>query len=399
MRTDSTNLYRFRLGATLIRRTHAIWLFLFIFFIPFTLLGLILVSIIPNADSLSAAWESFLVEFNKDFQLKSHLIVFAIITLLGIIIIWRQSQAYIRFHLQGIEIYIPKWLGLELLGLSTGHWKIRWSAIRTVKLLTNKSAGPVAQRLAGYRLIIETDKEQIKLSPFPWLLRNYHDHRLTWRQLHRTGNADLSKMIETSPLVRALQQRGIKVVNEFSSDTQQQSLTSVGFDITQHKGMKIQLILMSCVGLYAFIDGLFLGNFKPLESVPLEPFIVGAISSLILVVLLSRSAPKLESSVVGFLTVAIFTASIYPGLLRVNALSAESQHITYIAEDFGVFKPSTESDLPKLNLSNLDLHEYWEQYPPGTEHEFILQRGIGGFYQVDLDTLYTKTRSFYLNEK
>ena len=397
MHTTSNNLYQFRLGTTLIRRSHAIWLFLFIASLPFCMLALITLSVAADADSINAAWEGLLVELNEDTNVKFHLIAFAIITLCGIPFILGQRRARIQFWKQGIEIDIPKWLGLGLIGLTTGHWKIRWNDIRKVRLLPNKNAGPVAQRLSGYRLIIETDTAQIKLSPFPWLLRRYHDHRLTWRQVYRANDSDLKKLIEQSPLIRALKQRGIEVTDETELDSHQQNSAATEFDLTQHKGLKTQLILMACLGIYAFIDGLLLGNFKPLESVPLSPFVIIAIASIALAYSLTKGAPKIEGSVVGFLTVAVFIAATYPGLLRINAISAESQQISYIAVDTGIFEPSA-GDYPKLILNDLDIYEYWEQYPPGTEHEFTLQRGIAGFYQVDLNPLYAQTRSFYIDK-
>lgn len=92
--------------------------------------------------------------------------------------------------------------------------------------------------------------------------------------------------------------------------------------------------------------------------------------------------------------VAALTAAIYPGILRYNAMTADPQQVQYRAVGEGQFE-STIPGFPEIDLRKLNVPEYWSEYPEGSEHEFDLMRGNGGFYQVDLRPVFARTREFY----
>ena len=344
-------------------------------------------------ESVGTVWKELFLNFGEDVESLTKFLVLLVMALIAVLLLWLQGRAYLRLSAQGIEVYLPKWTGLGVLGLSTGHWAIRWSEIRKVSLLPGKPVPQLAQKVSGCRLVIETDNRVLRLSPFLWVLHRGVDHRLSWRQISSRPSPDVANLIKASPLIRALQQRGITVADEVGVPKEQRSL---GFDLTQHKGMKVQLVLMVCLGLYALIDGLFLGHFKPLESLPITPFVIVALAGGVLVVCLGRRAPLMEAIVVGMFTVGVLVSAVYPGMLRINAMTADAQYVTYTALGDGHFESESEY-LPRLDLSTLKVHEYLEQYPEGAEHEFLLQRGVAGFYQLDLKAFYDKTRAFYSN--
>ena len=389
--------YRFRLGASLIRRSCALSFSFLLLILPLAILAVVLFIVTSNAEPMSVVWGEFLQQVKEGSSFQSQLLLLLVMIVLGVIFLWVNSRAYIRLGLQGIEGYVPKWTGSGLTGVTTGHWQIRWGEIRAVSLVPSKCKGKLAQRISLYRLVIETDVGVIRLSPFFWVLCNGLDHRLTWRQALSSANGDAVDLIENSPLLSALRERGIKFLSESDSGAEQLLGAPLGFDLTKHRGMKAQLVIIAFVGLYILMDGLFLGNFKALEPLPVWPFLATALGSLSLVFMLTRGVPIAERAIVGLLTATLLTSAVYPGLLRVNAITAESQRIAYVAVGLGKFEAKKEG-LPALDLSDIQIKEYWKQYPPGAEHSFLMQRGIAGFYQVNLNELYAESRDFYRNQ-
>lgn len=146
-------------------------------------------------------------------------------------------------------------------------------------------------------------------------------------------------------------------------------------------------------GIYALIDALFIQPYLPLETLPTAPFLlVGALAAFA-AWKLGQGAPRLERSIVGFLSVAACVAATYPAMLRLNAATAPAEAIPYVSLG-GLFGPDGER-LPAVDLSGLGVPEYWAEYPPGTRHEFTLIKGSAGFYQLDLAPVYDRTRRFY----
>ncbi|MDZ7811454.1 MAG: hypothetical protein U5L11_17155 [Arhodomonas sp.] len=142
------------------------------------------------------------------------------------------------------------------------------------------------------------------------------------------------------------------------------------------------------------MDGLFLGQRQPLESVPVIPFVLAAVLAVAMVHRLGEGAPATERVAVGALTVAALVAAIYPGMLRFNAATAEPWVIGYEVVAPGRFQDPS-GRFPEVDLSGKDLDEYWAEHPEGSVHEFRLFRGSAGFVQLDLRPLYEKTRAFY----
>jgi hypothetical protein len=399
MHTDSSSrsltgrTLEFRIGSSLLRRSHAHWLNFLAMGLSLAMVAIVgFLTMNPHGGTLHAhdVWKKLLLQMDKDPGMKWHFVVFAVIVPLGMAAMWMQRLAYIRLTAHGIEGYIPRWTGLARRNLTTGHWKVLWGSIRSARLEPGKPMPQLMHQLAGYRLVLETDRGQIRLSPFFWIMRNGPDHRLTLRQTLNAKNIQAADLVMRAPLIKSLQQRGIDFVEAAGAA----AAGPVGFDLAKHRGLLIELVLFFGAGLYALVDGLFIAAFKPLETLPLLPFLVIAVVALVTVSILGRGAPTLERSVVGIITVVALTAAVYPGLLRVNALSAEPQSITYKAVAAGRFEP-LDRELPAIDLTGLHVDEYLAQYPPGKEHEFRLLRGVSGFYQLDLRPFYAQTREFY----
>jgi hypothetical protein len=383
----------FRLGATLLRGSHVYWLVMLLLGIPL-LLVLAVAYIIAVDRGATANFQEILLSFWNSPKPGSSMQLWLLVILIpvGLLMLVLHRFTYIRIASDGMEGYIPGLLGQGIIGLSTGHWRIPWGSIRSVHLLPPKKwTKKPAFDLKAYRLVIETDREQIRLSPFPWVLRDAPDHRLSLRNASRMKGFDATEVIERAPLIRALRARGI----EFSTTPPAAENTiPAEYDLAKHRGLVLQLVLFFAAGLYALIDGLVFDTYKALEPLPVGPFVLVGLTGAAIALVLGRGAPPAERAIVGALMVAALTAAVYPGLLRFNALTAEPQQVPYRAVSIGRFE-SMESGFPDMDLRGLDIDKYWLQYPEGMEHPFVLLRGEGGFYQLDLAPLYQRTRDYY----
>ena len=91
---------------------------------------------------------------------------------------------------------------------------------------------------------------------------------------------------------------------------------------------------------------------------------------------------------------AAFAAALYPGLLRVNQLTDGEglKPQQYRLEDYVLLK-ALDAQLPDLLF--IDYHEYWQQFPRGSQHEFLMRKGALGFHQVDMGPVHERMREFY----
>lgn len=393
---DSRTLL-FRRGASAVRGTQLMWSMGLLLAIPLLAVIVIFLTLTAHDGTTHASdvWDALLRQVHKEPRLRWYAWAFAVAAPLAVIPLWLQRLAYLRLSPNGIEGYLPKGTGLGMRGFTTGHWRILWDSIRSARVIPAGAMSQLAPRLAAFQLVIETDRDQIRLSPYFWVPREGSDHRITLWQLLRLTATDADGLIENAPLIEALRRRGIDIASDSVAPS---TATPTGYDLGRHRGLIVQLVLFSTFGLYALIDGLFIGAFRPLEPMALAPFAATAAIGIAVVAVLGRGAPKLERAVVGLLTVATMTAAVYPALMRINALTAEPHVVTYHSVTIGRFDPPT-NDLPRIDLRDLRIGEYWAQYPSGAEHDFHLIRGLAGFYQVDLDPLFVRTREFYTDNR
>lgn len=378
---------------SLLRRSDTYWMLAVIVAIPLILLILALLLAIAISDDISnfseamaSAWDSLNEGDSLDWRvwLAIALVPFAVIVLMI------QRASYLKVTDIGMEGYLPRWLGHGFFGLSTGHWKIGWDSVRAIRLLAGKPRGNPAADIAGYRLTIDTGREQIILSPFPWIQTGGPDHRLSVSEMRRAKALNVGGVIERAPLVGILKDRGFEVAT-VAADAEE---AASGFDLAKHPGMVVQLSLLAVFGLYAVLDAFFLGSFMPLEPLPAGPFVGATVAAALIALVSGRGAPARERWAVGMLLVVAVTGAVYPGLLRLNSMTAEPQIVTYQAVGPGQFE-SAEPGRPDLDLRKLDIAEYWAEYPPGSEYDFELLKGTVGFYQLDLSPLFARTREFY----
>lgn len=311
---------------------------------------------------------------------------------IGLAVFVIERRARLRITAAGLEADIPRWLGLGLFRQTAGHWSVRWKDVRRVRLVCAKGAPNAVQRLASYRLVIETQHGETWLAAFRWVDRGREDHRLRLRDVLAPRKLDTGVRLESAPLVRAIRTRGMPIDADAAAPA-----PATGFDLARHKGLLAQVCLFFGAGLYALIDAFFMQPYLPLGPVPLWPFaVLGAIVAFA-AWKLGQGAPGLERAAIGVITVAACVCATHPAMLRLNAATAEAETLTYISRGEGRFEST--GDLPAITFPALDIAEYWEEYPPGSRHEFTLLRGVAGFYQLDRRAFHEHTRQFYRDRR
>jgi len=393
------------LGLSLLKRSHALGLLALALGLPVAMiLPVAWYAVYRDAGTVSSA--ALLHELvagltDSDSEMRFDLWALAVATPLAVVFMAGQRLAWIHLTPIGFSAHIPRWLGLGLVGQTAGDWQVGWEEIRCVHVIPPRRKAKLrgrrgaAQRLGWYRLAVDTDRRTVRLNPFPWFVRGGPDHRLGLREISALGRADIEQALERTPLVQALRARGFEIVEAEAGTS---SAPDAGFDLARHPGMLALLAVLFAAGGYALVDIAFTGHYAPLGAIPWWPFLAVAVPAILLAEMLGRGAPRAERVAVGGLAVAALVVAVYPGMLRVNAATAEARVVEYVATAPGRFDPPIGS-LPPIDLAQPKLEDYWAQYPSGSHHPFTLLLGAGGFYQLDLAPLYVRTRAFYERQR
>lgn len=397
---------RLRYGVSLLRRRQTVVLVLALVAVPLAAVAAVAAILALHAEEPATVPGLLLENLREVIADDPSLVIgFWLMPPLAIatgVMLLAQRAAWLRIGPGGIEGYLPRHMGFGLTGQTVGRWQVSRDRIRAVRLLLPRGGtGRLERRLAkvqrirACRLEIETDRESIRLGPFPWYRPDGADHRLGLRELSALSDADMASHIERTPIVESLRARGItieSVPGDAAGDAAE--ATPPGFDLAGDRGMVAQLVLLFGAGLYALIDTFFLLQYTPLAPMPRAPFAVMLLAAIPLTVWLGRRAPHAERIVVSALTVAALAVAVYPGLLRFNAMTAEPLVLEYIPTAPGQFRPAA-GEYPAIDLSDRNLAEYWAQRGPEASHPFTLRRGDAGFWQLDLAPLRERTRAFY----
>lgn len=385
---------RLKLSTGLIRADHARVIIAVVVLVPVLALLPFLFAL-PESDASPGERLAMLYdELMADGETRQLLWMLAVALPLVLVYMIGQRLAWMRMDSNGIECHIPRWLGLGFARQTVGHWRLGWGEIQGLRLDAPTAGKRVkkVQLIGAYRLVLTTATGEYRLSPFPWF-NPQRDHRLTLGELRRGQKLDVANIVRRAPLFDVFHPDDAADDTAATPDPGE-----TAFDLTSHKGMAVQLVLLAGAGGYAVIDGFFLGQWRPLETVPILPFVLMAVLAFAVIPRLGQGAPRTERLAVSALTIAALVAAVYPGLLRFNATTAEPQLLQYQAAAPGLFTSRTGA-FPDIDLTGTDVAEYWEEYPPGSEHEFRLLHGEAGFTQLDLGHFYAKTRDFYRQQE
>ena len=111
-------------------------------------------------------------------------------------------------------------------------------------------------------------------------------------------------------------------------------------------------------------------------------------------ILASAGVPRAETIGVAMLFGAAFGFALYPGALRLNQLTDGEglRAYPYRMKQLVVWEPRDDK-LPTLVFT--DFLEYWHEFKPGAQREFLLRRGALGFWQVELAPVREEMKAFY----
>jgi hypothetical protein len=160
-----------------------------------------------------------------------------------------------------------------------------------------------------------------------------------------------------------------------------------GFDLFDHRGLLALVVLFGIAGIYTLVDAFFLLQYTALGGMPKWPFAAVAILTAPVAIVLGRGAPSVERYAVAALVVVAVSWAVYPAMLRVNALTGESESVAYRSTEVGVFE-APSGNYPRIDLAGRVEPAYWQNLGTDERFRFRLVRGSLGFYQLDLGPVY-----------
>lgn len=283
-------------------------------------------------------------------------------------------------------------------------WQLPWSAIERAIVRRPGPKAHYVQNWVNTTLTLETTQGQHDLALLHW---DPVDDPLKRPDLMamRPGK-QLHALTETHPLVQHLAQRDIDV--EFDSlgiggrwgmgkpaEDRPEKSDDAPVDLMTFKSMLVMLSLMGAVGVAAALHFTVLPPIRSLWSPGYgTPVLVGclvfAAGSLI-----ASAVPVKERTVVTLLLGALCGFLFHPLSVRLQSMTGpEAEAVDYRMEAPGRFRP-VDPGLPELELSDLEVPEYWDSLSSGDVHPFSLQRVAEDRFVLRLDSLFERTRAFY----
>lgn len=306
------------------------------------------------------------------------------------------------------ERLIATFMGLEYRSLLRGplaflhalkpDWRVSWTDIQSAYLREGIRIPrtPVRQR----ELVLQLrHNETRRLNPYAWYAEP-DTAGLTIGDLINLKDERYLAAVRASPLYRLIKDRGLlrdppDAEDEATAPGPLAELPGGSFDLTSHKGMLAVLGGLVVVGGYALLDGVFLSPWRYLEAPPAGPLLAAGVAALLLALALTRSAPRLERSALAALFALASAGAAHPAMLRVNAATDPdgAAGYRYRQVETGRFESVDHPEMPQLSFTRG--MEFWEEFPPDGEREFVLARGELGFWQLDLDEVRAAQRRFY----
>lgn len=168
------------------------------------------------------------------------------------------------------------------------------------------------------------------------------------------------------------------------------------YTMSKHSGFDQLMMLMLGMGVIIFLlDYLAFARYFYIKPIPWGVLIICSLLSTLLLWLLVRHQITSRENSQKLVLVSSFTALLifYVNLPRINRLMASIDPVTvdYKLSE-GIWMPS-RGDFPVLDL--MADTTYWQQFSTGDQHEFEIQKGGLGFWQVDMKTVHDKQKLFY----
>jgi hypothetical protein len=196
---------------------------------------------------------------------------------------------------------------------------------------------------------------------------------------------------EQSLVVQHMRRMGVKV--------ELREGPRAGFALERSRAALGALVLIFAFMTYAIVDWLLNTETYAVKPPVVLYAVAGSLALLACALTLAANGvPHAETWGVSIVLGAAFAAALYPGLLRVNQLTDREglRAQQYRLGEYGLFQP-LDPRLPDLVF--LDYHDYWQQFPRGSQHEFLMRRGALDFFQVDMEPVHARMREFYRSQR
>lgn len=284
-------------------------------------------------------------------------------------------------------------------------WQLPWSAIDKAVV---QRPGPKAAQVQNWintTLTLESEQGRHDLALLLW---DPVDEALDRPDLmaFRPGKR-LHALTESHPLIRHLEQRGIEVeyrpldlrgrwgLGKPAADRPDADAKAAPVDLLRHRSLVIMLCLMGLLGLAAALHFTVMPPIRPLWSPSYGLLALAGSVVFVAAAILSGTAPARERLVVALMLGLSVGLLAHPLSARLMSATGE-QPVTadYIVEGPGRFQP-LDAAYPALDLSDLNVAEYWNALPDGELHPFDLQAVGDGRFILRLEPLYERTRHFY----
>ena len=274
----------------------------------------------------------------------------------------------------------------EFLQALRPSWRLQWSQIRQARIET--------ARMSPLFLVIVLDAGlvQRKIAPFQWVVTD--DELIGPADLRKWRSLDpeaIRSLLQLAPVTQILASADI----DLNLDALRCSVSTL-FALEENPSTLLALVLFFGFVSYALIDGAFLIQETYAERPFYEFYVVTGILLFIIVGVWLRRVrvPRAESLTLAALVGAGCAVALYPGLLRINAVSDPSglQEYPYVLESNYTFR-ALDAELPVLHFERDG--EYWAQFESGSIHHFELRKGGLGFYQLNMAPVYAVMKEFY----
>lgn len=284
-------------------------------------------------------------------------------------------------------------------------WGLPWSAIERAVV---RRPGPKAHHVQNWintTLTLESTQGRHDLGLLHWDPVDDPLDRpdlMTWRPGKR-----LHALTETHPLIRHLEQRNIEVeydslgirgrlgMGKPAADQPVAKGNDAPVDLMAFKSLLVMLLLMGAIVVAATLHFTLLPPIRPLWSPNYG--LLAFIGSMVFIagVLLASAAPVRERTIVALLLGVLSGMLFHPLSVRWQALTGPpAQTADYIVEEPGQFVP-LDVNHPVLDLTDLEVPEYWNSLSGGATHPFDLQHVDEGRFILQLDSLFERTSHFY----
>lgn len=285
------------------------------------------------------------------------------------------------------------------------EWQLPWPAIERAVV---ERPGPKSQHVQGWintTLTLESEQGRHDMA---FLLWDPVDDPLDRPSLTAFRPAKrLHAMTETHPLIAHFEKRGIPVeyrplgfrgrwgMGKPSKDRPEAQSSEAPVDLLSYRSLVVMLSLMGLIGAAAAVHFTVMPPIRALWSPSYSIFVLGGCLVFAAGAILSAAAPVRERTIVALMLGIAVGLLGHPLAVRYQSLTAAApETVDYIVEAPGVFQPVDEEH-PVLDLTDLEIPEYWNSLSIGALHSFELEKAGEERYILRLGSLFDRTRAFY----